>query len=98
MQIDDFDRKIVTALAGDGRLTAVELGNRAGLSPSAVTRRLQALEAAGVIRGYRAMLDPGAIGLGIDIFVEITLERQTTMRSAPSRPASRHARTCSPAT
>ena len=76
MQIDDFDRKIVTALAGDGRLTAVELGSRVGLSPSAVTRRLQALEAGGVIRGYRAMLDPAAVGLGIDIFVEITLERQ----------------------
>lgn len=76
MHTDGFDRKIVTALAGEGRLTAVDLANRVGLSASAVTRRLQALEAAGVIRGYRAMLDPAAVGLGIDIFVEISLERQ----------------------
>ena len=76
MQLDGFDRKIVTALAGDGRLTAVELAGRVGLSPSACTRRLQALEAAGVIRGYRAIVDPLAVGLGINVFVEITLERQ----------------------
>jgi Lrp/AsnC family leucine-responsive transcriptional regulator len=74
--MDVFDRKIVTALAGDGRLTAVELANRVGLSPSACTRRLQALESSGAIRGYRAMIDPAAAGLGINIFVEITLERQ----------------------
>ena len=74
--MDDFDRRIVTALAENGRLTAVELASRAGLSPSACTRRLQALEASGVIRGYRAMIDPGAIGLGINIFVELTLEKQ----------------------
>src|SRR5690554_1722438 len=76
MQIDDFDRKIIRTLAGEGRLTAVELGNRVGLSASAVTRRLQALEASDIVRGYRAMLDPAAVGLGIDIFVEISLERQ----------------------
>ena len=76
MQLDSFDRKIVAALAGDGRLTTVELSGRVGLSASACTRRLQALQADGVIRGYRAMLDPAAVGLGINIFVEITLERQ----------------------
>ena len=76
MQIDAFDRKIVAALAADGRLTAVELGARVGLSPSACTRRLQSLEASGVIVGYRAVVDPQAVGLGITAFVEITLERQ----------------------
>lgn len=76
MQLDAFDRRILSALAGEGRLTAVDLGNRVGLSASAVTRRLQALESGGVIRGYRALLDPRAVGLGIDIFVEISLERQ----------------------
>ena len=74
--MDEFDRKIVTALAGDGRLTAVELAAQVGLSPSACTRRLQALEASGAIRGYRAIVDPASVGLGIDIFVEISLERQ----------------------
>lgn len=76
MLLNDFDRRIVTALAEDGRLTAVDLAARVGLSPSACTRRLQALEASGTIRGYRAMIDPVAVGLGISIFVEITLERQ----------------------
>ncbi len=76
MQLDSFDRKIVAALAGNGRMTTVELASRVGLSPSACTRRLQALEAAGVIAGYRAIVDAEAIGLGITAFVEITLDRQ----------------------
>ncbi len=76
MQLDDFDRRILTALARDGRLTAVELAARVGLSPSACTRRLQSLESSGAIRGYRAIVDAGSVGLGIDIFVEISLERQ----------------------
>ena len=76
MQIDGFDQKIVSALAANGRMTTVELASRVGLSPSACTRRLQALEANGVIAGYRATIDAEAIGLGITAFVEITLERQ----------------------
>lgn len=74
--MDKFDRKIVASLADEGRLTAVELSARIGLSPSACTRRLQALEGAGVIAGYRAMVDPGAVGLGVKAFVEVTLDRQ----------------------
>jgi Lrp/AsnC family leucine-responsive transcriptional regulator len=76
MQIDAFDRRILTAIAGEGRLSIVDLAARVGLSPSACTRRLQALESAGVIRGYRAILDPVSIGLGITVFVEISLDRQ----------------------
>jgi Lrp/AsnC family leucine-responsive transcriptional regulator len=76
VRMDAFDRKIVAALAGDGRLSAVELAARVGLSPSACSRRLQALEAEGLIRGYRALVDPAAAGLGITALVEIALERQ----------------------
>ena len=76
MQLDSFDRKIIAALAEAGRITTVELATRVGLSPSACTRRLQALEAEGVILGYRAIVDAAAIGLGITVFVELTLERQ----------------------
>lgn len=76
MQIDAFDRRILTAIAGEGRLSIVDLAARVGLSPSACTRRLQALESAGTIRGYRAILDPVSIGLGITVFVEISLDRQ----------------------
>jgi len=77
VQLDTFDRKIIRALAADGRMTAVDLAGKVGLSPSACTRRLQALEAAGVIAGYRAVIDPNAVGLGITAFVEITLDRQS---------------------
>jgi DNA-binding Lrp family transcriptional regulator len=77
VQVDGFDRKIVSALAGNGRMTTVELAGQVGLSPSACTRRLQALEAEGVISGYRAPVNPSAIGLGITAFVEITLDRQS---------------------
>jgi DNA-binding Lrp family transcriptional regulator len=74
--MDEFDRKVLRVLAADGRLSAVEIASRVGLSPSAVTRRIQALESGGAIRGYRAMIDPSSAGLAINIFVEITLERQ----------------------
>jgi DNA-binding Lrp family transcriptional regulator len=76
VQLDAFDRKIVSVMSGSGRMTAVDVASRVGLSASAVTRRLQGLESAGVIRGYRAMADGAAIGLGITAFVEITLDRQ----------------------
>lgn len=76
MQMDAFDRRIARELAREGRLSAVELGERIGLSASAVTRRLQRLEAEGVITGYRAVIDPSAAGLGITAFVEISLDRQ----------------------
>lgn len=76
MQIDRTDRRIVAALTREGRLTAVELSGRVGLSPSACTRRLQSLETSGVIAGYRAMVDPTAVNLGVKVFVEVTLERQ----------------------
>lgn len=76
MHLDRFDQKIATLLADDGRLPTVELAARIGLSPSACTRRVQNLESEGVIQGYRALIDQKALGLGINIFVEITLERQ----------------------
>mgnify|MGYP001544205158 CR=1 FL=1 len=76
MRMDEFDRKIARALAANGRLSAVDVAAEVGLSPSACTRRIQALETAGIVRGYRAILDAAAVGLGIDIFVEITLDRQ----------------------
>lgn len=76
MHLDEFDRRIVGQLAREGRLSTVELADRVGLSPSAVTRRLQRLEQDGVIAGYRAVIDPAAVGLGITAFVEISLDRQ----------------------
>lgn len=76
MQLDPFDAKIVSALARDGRVATVDLAPRVGLSASACSRRLARLEAEGVIRGYKAVVDGAAVGLGITAFVEISLDRQ----------------------
>ncbi|MEQ6434473.1 Lrp/AsnC family transcriptional regulator [Comamonas sp. w2-DMI] len=68
-----LDRKILAALEEDGRLTVTELADRVGLSLSPCHRRVRALEASGVIRGYRAELDPAALGLEFAALVFVTL-------------------------
>ena len=60
--IDDVDRRLVAELQGDARLTIAELGRRVGLSAPAVADRLRRLERDGVITGYRADVDPRALG------------------------------------
>jgi Lrp/AsnC family leucine-responsive transcriptional regulator len=74
--LDRFDRDILRALQGDGRLTIQELSDRVGLSPSPVSRRLRRLEAEGVIRGYAALIDEAALGYGVSVFVSVRLDRQ----------------------
>lgn len=76
-EIDNFDRRILQMLQADGRISNVELANRVGLSPSATLRRVQDLERRGVIRGYRAMLDPVAMGQGFVAYVGVGLSRHT---------------------
>lgn len=71
--IDGFDRKILTHLQADGRLTNGELAERVGLSPSQCSRRRTALEAAGVIRGYHADVDPLKVGIGVTSVIAINL-------------------------
>jgi len=75
--MDAIDRKIVSALQADGRLTNQELSERVGLSPSPCLRRVRNLERSGVIRGYTAVIDQERYGLPINVFVSIRLERQT---------------------
>lgn len=70
-QIDETDVRILRALQEDGRLTNVDLAARINLSPSPCLRRTKRLETAGVIRGYRADLDRGKVGLGLTVFIEI---------------------------
>ena len=77
MSLDRTDRHILAALQGDGRLTNVDLAERVALSPSPCLRRVKRLEAAGVVQGYRAVLDREAIGLGLTVFVEIKVERHS---------------------
>ncbi len=77
MSLDSTDLRILAALQGEGRLTNVELAERVVLSPSPCLRRVKRLEAAGVVRGYRAVLDREAVGLGLTVFVEIKVERHS---------------------
>jgi DNA-binding Lrp family transcriptional regulator len=80
IQLDDIDRKILAALQENGRISNVELADRVGLSPAPCLRRVQALEAAGVIRKYVALLDPKTVGLGVTVFVQISLDLQIEAR------------------
>ena len=73
VQIDDFDRKLLTLLQQDARLTNNELSERIHLSPSQCSRRRMRLEEEGVIRAYRAELDREKLDLGIVIIVTVTL-------------------------
>lgn len=76
MRLDPLDVTLLTLLQKEGRLTNAELAERAGLSPSACHRRVRALEQAGVIEGYVAMLNPDAVGRGLTVLVLVTLENQ----------------------
>lgn len=71
--MDALDRKILTELQLDGRLTVTELAARVGLSVSPCHRRVRDLERAGAIRGYRAVVDPSAVGLDFEALVFATL-------------------------
>lgn len=71
IEIDAIDRAILAALQDDGRLSNVDLAEKVGLSPSPCLRRVKRLEEAGVIRGWRAVIDRAAIGLGLTVFVEL---------------------------
>jgi len=74
--IDAIDDKILHQLQRDGRVTNLQLAERVGLSPSACLRRVQALEAGGVIKGYRAVLDRTQLGAGLTVFVTVGLAGQ----------------------
>ncbi len=71
--LDRFDHAILRVLSAEGRLPVVELARRIGLSKSPTQARLRRLEAAGVIAGYRAVLDPIRMGMAHVAFVEVRL-------------------------
>ena len=75
-KMDTIDAKILRELELDGRISNLQLAERVGLSPSACLRRVQALEANGVIKGYRAVLDRAHLGTGLTVFVMIGLAGQ----------------------
>ncbi|ATL26023.1 Lrp/AsnC family transcriptional regulator [Streptomyces formicae] len=73
--MDDIDRSILRELQNDGRLTNQELAQRVGLSASPCMRRVRQLEQDGVIRGYRAVIDPEAVGRGFEVLVSVEVRR-----------------------
>ncbi len=77
MSLDTTDRRILTALQKNGRMSNAEISEVVNLSPSACHRRVARLEADGYIKNYVALLDPRKIGLPTTVFVEITLQGQT---------------------
>jgi DNA-binding Lrp family transcriptional regulator len=75
-KLDRVDRRILRELQAEGRISNVQLARRAGISAPPCLRRVRALEAAGVIRGYHADLDPAALGFGIVVFAQVGLSSQ----------------------
>ncbi|MDZ4094495.1 MAG: Lrp/AsnC family transcriptional regulator [Paracoccaceae bacterium] len=75
--LDVTDQKILRELTRDERISNLALADRIGLSPSACLRRVQELERRGVIKGYRAVLDPGKLGLGFLAYVTVGLNSHT---------------------
>jgi Lrp/AsnC family leucine-responsive transcriptional regulator len=69
--VDETNRRLLAELQADARLSLAELGRRVGLSSPAVAERLQRLEQSGVIRGYHADIDPGALGLTLGAIIRI---------------------------
>ena len=73
--MNSVDRAILAELQADGRLTITELADRVRLTPGPCHRRLRELERSGVITGYRALVDPAAVGMRFEALVQITLDR-----------------------
>jgi Lrp/AsnC family transcriptional regulator, leucine-responsive regulatory protein len=75
--LDELDAAILRHLTRHGRATNYEVGEAVGLSASAASRRIQALEASGAIRGYRARIDDRFLGKRRTAYIRVTLERQS---------------------
>lgn len=80
MVIDRYDRQILAALQEDGRISNQDLADRIGLSPSPCLRRVRALEEAGFLVGYRALVDPKALGLSLMALIHISMDQHTPER------------------
>ncbi len=77
MELDRYDRAIVTLLQADARITNARLAEKVSLSESACLRRVRALEESGLIQGYTALVDQQKAGYPVNVFVNITLDRQS---------------------
>ena len=80
MDIDRYDRQILEHLQKDGRISNQDLADRIGLSPSPCLRRVRALEEAGIVKGYRALLDAKALGYSLMALIYISMDMHTPER------------------
>jgi Lrp/AsnC family leucine-responsive transcriptional regulator len=76
-ELDDFNIRLLSILARDGRITWSDLANKIGLSLTPTLKRVRALEARGYIAGYHATIDETLVGHGISVFVSVSLSTQT---------------------
>jgi DNA-binding Lrp family transcriptional regulator len=76
-RIDEKSEQILQELSRDGRISNIALADRVGLSPSACLRRVQEMERAGIIKGYRAVLDRAALGSGFVAYIGVGLKDHT---------------------
>ncbi|MBN6051487.1 Lrp/AsnC family transcriptional regulator [Nonomuraea sp. RK-328] len=83
--MEEIDRRIVTLLAKDGRMSFTDLARETGLSVSAVHQRVRRLEKRGVVRGYTAVIDHDAVGLPLTAFVSIKPIDPAAPDDAPDR-------------
>ena len=77
MDLDALDMAILAALSQNGRVSQVELAERIPLSPTAIARRIKALEEKGVIEGYQARVSRPALGLTMTVLVQVSLKSQS---------------------
>ena len=78
MRIDAVDQRIIALLVADARASYADIGAKVSLSAPAVKRRVDRLRAAGVIRGFTAVIDPAAVGWTTEAFVELYCTGRTT--------------------
>ena len=76
ISLDAIDRRILDRLQKDGRVSNADLAEQVGLSSSPCWRRVKALEEAGVIKGYVALIDAKAVGLPVSVFMSVSLTTQ----------------------
>jgi len=80
MELDRFDRQILQVLQQDGRISNQDLADRIGLSPSPCLRRVRALEEAGIVTGYRALLNAKSLGYTLMALIYISMDMHTPER------------------
>ncbi|MER7006598.1 Lrp/AsnC family transcriptional regulator [Dactylosporangium sp. NPDC000555] len=90
MRLDAIDQRIIALLQEDARSSYAEIGEKVALSAPAVKRRVDRLRSSGVIRGYTALIDPGAVGWTTEAFVELFCTGRTSPQQIRAA-AKRHA-------